>query len=230
LKAVLFDLDGVLVDSMPLHWEVEEEVCKHFGLDFQKLHNNVSFAGITEREMFTALAKRTGKEHAVEEMLKMKHKLYLQRMERVEIIEDAVLLFKECMACDLKTGIVSSSSRVIVHKMLEKLGIRKATHCIVTADDVREGKPSPEPYLKAARLLEVKPQECIAIEDSQAGVIAAKKAGMICVGFRNPHSSYKNTQEDLSNADVVIENFNELSVDVLNNIWNRYAVSNAGSH
>jgi beta-phosphoglucomutase-like phosphatase (HAD superfamily) len=82
---------------------------------------------------------------------------------------------------------------------------------VVSSEDVAYGKPDPEIFLKAASGLNVDPDECLVIEDSKLGVEAAKKAGMKCVGYRNPHSG----DQDLSEADIVIDNFSKLNLEEL---------------
>ena len=105
--------------------------------------------------------------------------------------------------------VASSSSKSTIHLIIEKLRLSTYFQFLVSGTEVANGKPHPDIFLKAAQLHNVSPENCIVIEDSQNGIMGAKRAGMTCVGFRNPGSG----QQDLSEADIVIDDYNRKSID-----------------
>jgi HAD superfamily hydrolase (TIGR01509 family) len=104
-------------------------------------------------------------------------------------------------------AITSSAVRSSIEMILLRLGLRDAFALIVDGSEVTNGKPDPEAYLVTARKLGVRPEECVVIEDSHVGVLAAKRAGMYCIAVRNPHAQI---YQDLSAADVVVESMTAL--------------------
>ena len=107
----------------------------------------------------------------------------------------------------LTLAITSSAVRSSIETILIRLGLRDAFALIVDGSEVTNGKPDPEAYLVTARRLGVRPDECVVIEDSEVGVLAAKRAGMTCIAVRNPRAQ---TFQDLSAADRVVDSMEEL--------------------
>ena len=110
-----------------------------------------------------------------------------------------------------KIGLVSSHERKYSKEQLKNAGIINQFDCIVSGeDDVNNNKPAPDVYLFAAKKLDSNPKECVAFEDTNAGVLAAKRAGMKCVAYRHPkHGQW----QDLTKADIIIDNFSKLSIE-----------------
>jgi beta-phosphoglucomutase-like phosphatase (HAD superfamily) len=104
-------------------------------------------------------------------------------------------------------AITSSAVRSSIETILARLGLRDAFTLIVDGSEVVHGKPDPEAYLITARKLEIAPEYCVVLEDSQVGVVAAKRAGMFCIAVRNPHAQLR---QDLSAADVIVNSMTEL--------------------
>lgn len=109
-------------------------------------------------------------------------------------------------------AITSSAVRSSIETILERLGLRDAFPLIVDGSEVVNGKPDPEAYLVTARKLGVQPAECVVFEDSYVGVVAAKRAGMYCIGVRNPRAQ---TRQDLSAADVVVDRMTAVDLTAL---------------
>jgi HAD superfamily hydrolase (TIGR01509 family) len=106
-------------------------------------------------------------------------------------------------------AIASSAVRPSIEAILVRLGLRDAFPLIVDGSEVTHGKPDPEAYLLTARKLGVAPAECVVLEDSHVGVIAAKRAGMFCIAVRNPRAQER---QDLSEADVIVDNMADVDV------------------
>lgn len=199
-SAILLDLDGVLVDStssVERHWRLW---ARERGIDEKKV---VAIAhGVRALEVIRRVAPHLDAEAE------------LRRLEEEES-DDHHLLVAMPGAIDFvgsipvgRWGVVTSGSRHLAADRLRLVGVPDPP-VMVTADDVTNGKPHPEPYLKGAKLLGVKPEDCLVIEDAPAGIRSAHAGGMKVVGFA---STYQ--KEKLAEADAVVSSFQELSVAV----------------
>jgi len=178
-------MDGVLIDSEPLHLESTSRLLREsFGVEFGKV-DNLEFLGTTDRRMFEVLRERHSLAPDVEELITRRKAIYL------EIVENQGLPWREGIR-DLipyltgegyRLAVASSGLRRIVEHTLRTGDLLPHFEAVVTGDDVRTPKPSPEIYLEAARQLALPPSSCIAIEDTDVGVRAAKAAGMRAIAF-----------------------------------------------
>jgi HAD superfamily hydrolase (TIGR01509 family) len=176
--AVIFDCDGTLVDSMPAHFDAWCEALASYGA-----------AGIFKEDVFFAMGGRPTRD-IVEDLnneygLKLnpeavalaKRDAFLRKLHLVEFI-DEVADFARSLSGKMPLAVASGGSRYVVEKTLKLLNCSDWFDEVVTADDVSNGKPSPDIFLKAAELLGVAPERCLVIEDAPPGVIAAQAAGM----------------------------------------------------
>jgi mannitol-1-/sugar-/sorbitol-6-phosphatase len=196
--AILFDLDGVLVDStgsVDLHWRIW---ARERGIDEEKV---VAIAhGVRAIEVIRIIAPHLDADAELRDLEKEEandhHKLAAMpgAIELVRSIPDNLWC------------VVTSGSRYLATERLRMVGV-PIPKVMITADDVVNGKPYPEPYLKGAKALGFEPQRCLVIEDAPAGIRAAHAAGMKVIGFA---STYK--PEQLAEAETVIRNFAQLSV------------------
>jgi HAD superfamily hydrolase (TIGR01509 family) len=111
-------------------------------------------------------------------------------------------------------ALASSNNKMAVDSIIEKFGLRKYLKVAISGDDVTNGKPDPEIFLKASEKMNIEPHECLVIEDAANGVIAAKAAGMKCIGLQNKNSG----NQDLSEADLVVNNFNKLDINLIKDL------------
>jgi beta-phosphoglucomutase len=186
LRAIFFDFDGVLVDSEPLHWETWAEVLKPEGIALGREEYWRRFIGVSSREMMRLLWQDGGRpfdQDLFQTWYARKRALYAARELRVP---DDVAEFIRSQLGDYRLGVVSSSRRSEVEPYLEGSGIRKRIEVLVCAEDVTELKPSPAPYRRAADLAGLPPEDCLAVEDSEAGVASATGAGMHAVRVEGP--------------------------------------------
>ena len=185
-EAVVFDCDGTLVDSMCVHFEAWCEALSSFGA-----------AGIFKEDVFFAMGGRPTLD-IVEELnseydLKLdpaavalaKREAFLKRLNRVTLIEE-VAAFAESLRGKVPMAVATGGSRMVIEKTLKIVGISDWFDEVVTADDVAEGKPAPDIFLKAAKLLGVDASKCLALEDAPAGIIAAQRAGMQVIAIPTP--------------------------------------------
>jgi len=184
--AEIFDCDGTLVDSMPAHFEA--------WCDALAMHGA---AGIFKEDVFHAMGGRPTRDIVVElndeydlkldpEAVAMaKREAFLKRMHAISLI-DEVAAFAESLRGRKPMAVASGGSRMVVEKTLCLVGISDWFEEVVTADDVTEGKPAPDMFLKAAKLLGVHPSKCLVLEDAPAGILAAQRAGMQVISIPMP--------------------------------------------
>ena len=210
IKAVLFDMDGVLSDSEPLHILAFKEFFKRHGIILTKNDTGDIFGKLDEH-IIRDLCKKKRVKCNVKTWYWEKRKLvvsYLKKM-RIPSFPDAIALAKRASK-KYKVGIGTSSSHEEIDIVLKKLGIRKYFDVIMGREDVRFHKPHPELYLKLAKKLRVRPQDCVVVEDSVSGVEAAKRAGMKCIAVLNSFPASK-----LRKADLIVKNLNDKRVKSL---------------
>jgi HAD superfamily hydrolase (TIGR01509 family) len=176
LQAVLFDMDGLLVDSEPLWFEVEREVMARLGGNWGEADQRALLGGSLRRSVSYLLARaaRPASERDVARWL-VDGMAGLLASRRPRVLPGACELFAEVSAAGIRHALVTSSERQIMDAVIGQLGL--AFEATVCAADVRRGKPDPEPYLRAAALLGADPRQCVALEDSPNGVAAAEAAG-----------------------------------------------------
>jgi HAD superfamily hydrolase (TIGR01509 family) len=180
LAAVLFDMDGLLVDTEPLWFEAETEVMERLGGPWTKQDQAALLGGSMERSVGYLLARATtpAPPAAVERWL-MEGMLAGAKAGRVTVLPGARELLAEVAAAGLPSALVTSSLRPFVEAVLAATGFRFPV--IVCGDDVPVTKPDPAPYQLAAKLLDVEPGRCVALEDSPNGVASATAAGCLVV-------------------------------------------------
>jgi HAD superfamily hydrolase (TIGR01509 family) len=199
IEAVIFDVDGVLTDSEPIHFEATRRVLAPFDCVLSE-EENAAYLGMNERSFWEAMIERFELEADPEELSR-------KRIDQaLELIREGLVPLPgvpECITGLLMRGLslaaASSSSRAIVDAILHELGLKKSFKAVVCGDEVRQGKPDPEIFLKAASELGIAPDRCMVIEDAPYGLAAARKAGMLPVAVLNRY----NQDLDLNEADRV---------------------------
>ncbi len=216
LKAVIFDMDGVLIDSEPFHLVVNEKIFANLGINLSEDEYH-SFIGTTHKDMWSTIKKRYNLPQPVPELANMQvsGNINYIKTEKIEAIEGVTDLLSKIKKENIKTGIASSSPTEVIELVIKKLGISNYFSAIVGGEEIKNGKPSPDIFLKAAKHLNAKPSDCIVIEDSKNGVLAAKAAGMKCIGFKNPNSG----NQDLGKADLIVDNYDSLNINILKNLF-----------
>jgi HAD superfamily hydrolase (TIGR01509 family) len=204
-------MDGVIVQSEEAHIQAEKQIMLKRGVTIsaEELHR---YTGSTAKYMFIRLKENYGLKDSVEDLEMEKEDALLELMQRdMKPTEGVIPLIRQLKQRGVKLALASGSSRRVIDHVLRGLEIRSFFDAIVGAEDVSESKPDPEVFLEAAARLKIKPEKCVVIEDANLGVLAAKRAGMKCVGYRNPESG----EQDLSAADITVDSFIDLDVDQL---------------
>jgi HAD superfamily hydrolase (TIGR01509 family) len=209
--AVVFDMDGVLLDSEPLHHQVLNDVLAAEGhaLTFADYR---PYIGTTLEYTWSDLIRRLALRRPVSDYINRYDAAILEGYRRHSVIAPgAAALLETLQARDLRLAVASSSRTAWVEAALETLGIRRFFELIVTGDMVRHSKPHPEIYLLAARRLGVPPTRCLAVEDSPKGVLAARAAGMTVIGVRTAYTAHLS----LDGAAVVLDSLEAFGPDLL---------------
>ena len=212
LSAVLFDMDGVLIDSQPLHYLGDQQTLAAYGVS-ASLEEMVPYAGTTNQHRFGLFRERYRLDAPIDEMIARREEIMIRLVR--ESSEGPVRGIPELLGLLRKAGIpmavASSSSYPFIYAVLDKLALRDYFDLIFSGEHVPKGKPAPDVFLETAARLGIPPEECLVVEDSANGVLAAVRAGMRCIGYRNPTSGV----QDLSPADRVIDDFTGLDLDQL---------------
>ncbi len=208
LKSVLFDMDGVIVDTEPLHKKAYYKMFDEVGIDVsQTLYE--SFTGQSTLNICKRLVDDFKISEAPETLvsIKRKHFKYLfENDESLALLDGVEDLIKEYFENGLQLVLASSASMPNINRIFERFDLNQYFVAKLSGADLKESKPHPEIFEKAAEVSGHKRAECFVIEDSTNGIKAAKGAGIFCVGYNSQHSK----NQDYSQADLVIQNFEEI--------------------
>lgn len=207
LKAVIFDMDGVLIDSEPIHMKSFSLLAEELGIEFNKDYY-AQFIGSTTDNMWKILINDYKLPFSKDELME-KSDVHLKKILGTggyPIMSGASEIIKNLHENGVKLAIASSSGMQRIEDTLNKLGVSDIMDGIVSGMNVKNPKPAPDTFLEAAKILNVSPDECIVVEDSVNGMKAAKNANMICVMYENLSLG----KIDSSNADYIIQGFEDL--------------------
>jgi len=218
LKAIIFDMDGVLVNSEPLHRKAYFNMFEEFNLNV----SNRLYESFT-RKSTSAICKELCEifdlsiSHEKLMFSKRKHfKTIFDNDPEFQMIDGALSLIKNYFYNNLTLILASSASMTNINRIFKKFDLDKFFKAKISGADLKESKPNPEIFIKAAKLSGFNKSECIVIEDSTNGIIASKSAGIYCIGYNSPNSKNQNYDK----ADLVISNFNNIRFDYLNKNFN----------
>lgn len=182
--AYIFDCDGTLADTMPLHYKAWLAVLKEHECDFPEAFF-YQLGGVPTEKIVEILNERHGRTMPVRETAAIKDEMFIQMIPQTMPIEPVVDLVREFHGVK-PLAVASGGKREIVRKTLEALGILGMFQAIVTVEDYRNGKPAPDPFLEAARQLGIVPEKCLVFEDTTAGIASARAANMQWVLVQPP--------------------------------------------
>lgn len=211
IKACIFDLDGVIVDTAVYHYKAWKRLANEMGFDFTE-HQNEQLKGVSRMaslDLVLGWGNITDATDAEkEEMATRKNNWYTEMINLMtpdEILTGAGEFVQSCRDAGIKTAIGSASKNTPI--ILAKLQLTPLFDAVVDGNSVSKAKPDPEVFLKGAEALGVSPADCVVFEDAVAGVEAAKNAGMKAVGIGSP--------ETLSEADVVVSGLDKVTLDMI---------------
>ncbi|GAB3922398.1 beta-phosphoglucomutase [Larkinella terrae] len=208
IKALLFDLDGVIVDTAIYHYQAWRRMANTLGFDISEEFNE-QLKGISRTESLEIILAHGGKTVSEEQKLELatrKNEWYLElvsQMTPANILPGVPAFFEAVKAAQLKTalGSVSKNARLI----LERIGMLDDFDAIIDGTKITRGKPDPEVFLKGAAELGAQPDECVVFEDAVAGIEAAKRGDMLAIGIGDPTV--------LTQADLVVPSLAQLTLE-----------------
>ncbi|WDF56659.1 beta-phosphoglucomutase [Mucilaginibacter sp. KACC 22063] len=210
IKACIFDLDGVIVDTAVYHYKAWKRLANELGFDFTE-HQNEQLKGVSRTRSLELILGWGGVTKTAEEQVELatrKNNWYVEminQMTPAEILPGAKEFLEACRNTGLKTALGSASKNSMT--ILNKVGIANLFDAIVDGNHVTTPKPDPEVFLKGAEALGVAPAECVVFEDAIAGVQAAKNGGMKAVGIGSP--------DVLTEADLVVSGLDKVTIETI---------------
>jgi beta-phosphoglucomutase len=202
-------MDGVIVDTVPIHFQAWKRMAEEYGRPFTFEDYQAKVDGIPRIDGARAILEGMD-EDTVRAACEKKQQYFLEFLgkEKIPIYESTIDLIAELRRERISVAVISSSKNAPL--ILQRIGLNHKIDALISGGDIDRGKPDPDIFLKAAARLGIEPQACIVFEDAVLGVEAAKRAGMFCVGIDR-----YNAPERLAKADIVIKDLGDVSVDSL---------------
>jgi HAD superfamily hydrolase (TIGR01509 family) len=211
IQTIIFDMDGVIVDTEPVHSYAYFQHFSELNIDVSAAMFT-SFMGNSTRNTFQKLKELFPIELEVEDLIQRKRDIFNDAFDNKEdlfLIEGVEKLIKDLHLNGMQLIVASSAAKVTIDRVFKRFRLHQYFSHIVSGEDFPNSKPHPAIFEFAADLSIASKENCIVIEDSTNGIIAAKAAGIFCIGYNSENSKL----QDLSKADVVINHFDELNFD-----------------
>jgi HAD superfamily hydrolase (TIGR01509 family) len=216
IKTVIFDMDGVIVDTEPVHHFAYQQHFKQLNIDVSP-EMYASFTGNSTKNIYERLKGIYNLEADIQSLVETKRTLFNDAFDSKEdlyLLDGVEDLIKELHQNGMQLILASSSANVTIQRIFNRFDLDKYFKHKVSGEDFPKSKPHPAIFQQAAFLAKTPVENCIVIEDSTNGIIAAKAAGIYCVGYESVHSKL----QDYSLADEVISHFNELSFEKIRSL------------
>ncbi|MCL5103703.1 MAG: HAD family phosphatase [Armatimonadetes bacterium] len=204
--AVLWDLNGVIIDDMQVHLGSFQALMRELGSDMTEEYLIARCVGAPPHEVFADILPTIGNPISIEEAVARKRELYFELIRgKMRMLPGVRSLLTDLKCNGISQAVASGATRIEVEAILDEFGIGDYFEAVVACDDVSHGKPNPEPFLRAAAMLGVEPSNCVVIEDGEFGVRAAKTCGMRAIAVTNTQPS-----ENLAAADVIVDSLEDM--------------------
>lgn len=218
---VIFDMDGVIIDSEPIHRRITVNYFAQMGIHLQQEELEI-FVGSSAKMNLTYIKNTYLLSEPIEVYMSDLKKQFMQHLREatdLQPIAGTRELIETLAAADYQLILGSSANRENINLVLSLLGLTDFFSHKVSGAELPESKPNPAIFLKAAELGGVTPNQCLVIEDSKNGVTAAKAAGMACIGHQNPNSGKQN----ITHADIVVQSMSDISLTLIDELLKKYA-------
>jgi HAD superfamily hydrolase (TIGR01509 family) len=209
-KAIIFDLDGVIVDSEPRHEQAFLDVFRELGYADRHGVHFPDYYGRSDLTLWVDFIAKHQPPQPIEELAARKQDRFLELIRAEQPLFDGLPELVEKLAAHYPMAVASGSQHPVIDAVLAMRQLRRFFAAVVSATDVKRGKPAPDIFLRAAELLGVAPVDCCVVEDSTAGVEAALAAGMIVIAITNTYPA-----EALSRATRVVRTYAEMERELL---------------
>ncbi len=205
-ECVIFDMDGVLADTGPIHFASWKKLAKKIGVEFTKEFFEKSF-GQKSVPITRKLVGKNTEESKIKEWADLKEKYYREMVkDKIKPLPGVISLIKDLKKNNFKLAVGSSGPPENVDLLLNSLKIKKYFDFIITGDDVQKGKPDPEVFKKIKNYFQLISERCVVIEDAPVGIEAAKSAGMKTIALTTTHK-----KDELKNADLILEDLSKIN-------------------
>jgi len=219
-EAVIFDMDGVLIDSEPIHYEIENQLFDQLGITVpDDVHGR--YLGTSADIMYADLKSRYALPGSINELMEFGESFrcdFFKQLQVLKLNEGVLTLLKEFKLAGMKLAVATSSSPELTKILLDRCEITSYFDAIVTTSEAGKSKPAPDVYLLAAQKFGIAPSNCIVFEDSPNGLLAAKSAGMYCIAVQ---TNSVNVTE-LSLADFLVRSFVGMSLNRLSGLFEQH--------
>ncbi|SNC59283.1 haloacid dehalogenase superfamily, subfamily IA, variant 3 with third motif having DD or ED/haloacid dehalogenase superfamily, subfamily IA, variant 1 with third motif having Dx(3-4)D or Dx(3-4)E [Hymenobacter gelipurpurascens] len=209
IRTVIFDMDGVIVDTEPVHRYAYFRHFDDLGIQVSD-EEYASFTGASTKNVYQHLKEKHGLEHPVEQLVMGKREFFNRAFDEkpdLDLLDGVRTLIEDLHQHGLQLILASSASKSTIDRVMKRFEIGPYFTDLVSGEDFPRSKPDPAIFEHAASLSKAPKTECVVIEDSANGVTAAKVAGLYCIGYSSEHSPL----QDLSHADLVVGHFSELT-------------------
>ncbi len=212
-KGAIFDLDGVIVHTVPIHFKAWQKMFSEYGKEFSFQDYKDKVDGIPRSRGVRAILTELSEEE-LNKAATRKQDYFLEFLEKegITVYDSTINLVKELKKENIKVSVISSSKNCL--HILQRAGIDVLFEVIITGNDIKKGKPDPDVFLLAAQRLGLKSEECLVLEDAVLGIEAACRAKMKCVGIDRYHSPKR-----LSKANIVVSDLSEVNFDKLKKLF-----------
>jgi beta-phosphoglucomutase len=210
-------MDGVIVDTEPVHYFAYQQHFKHLNIQVPD-EMYATFTGNSTKNVYQRIKEHFQLLHEVENLVDHKREIFnnaFDLKEDLDLLPGVRELIVGLYDSGVQLVLASSSAKVTIDRIFRRFGLYQYFTHIVSGEDFPKSKPHPAIFIKAQELSGTPKQECIVIEDSTNGIKAAKAAGLYCIGYKSENSKL----QDLTEADMVISHFNELSAEKIKNLF-----------
>lgn len=211
LKAVLFDMDGVIVDTEPLHRKAYFSMFEEFGAKVSD-EMYATFAGASTKKVCGTVIEHFGLHKTIDDLIAVKRAYFKELFYKdadFDLLPGVRKLIEHYYKNDIKLVLASSASPTTIEMVFDRFNLDPYFIDKISGVNLKESKPHPEIFQLAARIANEKPENCMVIEDSTNGILAAHQANIFCAGYKSHHTIGQN----LSLANIVVNDFSELELD-----------------
>ncbi len=213
IRGVIFDLDGLLVDSETVQYRCNATLLAEYGVEYSdELHPLI--LGRSLRDGLSIFKKKLGIQADLEEMIRQRDNILRGSVGEIKLMLGAKKLLSKLKRAGLKSAVATSGPRWYLDALRKTLQLDKYFEAFVSVDEVKNPKPHPETFLRAARQLALMPSECVVLEDAPVGIEAALSAGMKAVAVLHRFTQPENFPE----ADLVVANLSEITIGLIRSL------------